>query len=100
MKANQGVAKRLFLPIQLLLAPRRPLLIQLGLDLCALGPFLGHRGFRAPLLGSVTMMARIVMLGLDLRLANFTSLPGAARRRDNDCEDDQCADDYGNDRKG
>src|SRR5262249_30182587 len=84
--------------LQLRLALPGLLLVELGLGLGALRPFLGDRGLAAALLGAMLMVADVVALGLVLHPPEFPALGGAAGDGGEDREDDHCSDDDGDDR--
>ena len=60
---------------QLLLAPARPLLVEVRFDLGALGPLLGYRGLGAALLGPLTVVSRVVVLRPLLPCPSWRRLP-------------------------
>jgi hypothetical protein len=85
--------------VQLTLPLSGALLVELGLDLGALGALLGDRGLGAALLGTLPVVPRIVVLGLGLHLPELPIVGFLAGGRDDEREQDQDADDNGDDRK-
>jgi hypothetical protein len=81
-----------------MLAARRPLFVELCLDLCALGSLLGDGSLGAALFGTLAVMAGVVALRLALDVRQLPSLPCPPRHGNQDRENDQGPNDDGDDR--